>query len=253
MPDKLLPPCEACPKAAGFLLLAYREDRHMLDELWAGIHLKLENAFHHYIKMGDALQPPRLYGAMAAAHASGAIIGTGWQPSFYPALDAFLSATRSIPEIIQCCFGADLANRTMKDWFDSLPSDEQARRHAFKRQFARHYDGFRALPLGEARRASDHRTGVAPFEVQVKGRYGTYTGSAATPLPMAETRGINDEHAWLDKPVPLQPMWNDFTIAGKPLFAECQAYLDAASKLIEDARTISAVVHGTAALTSPPT
>ena len=30
-----------------------------------------------------------------------------WQDSFYYHLDAFLMATRSVPDIIQQCFGAD--------------------------------------------------------------------------------------------------------------------------------------------------
>ena len=88
-----------------------------------------------------------------------------WQRSFYAHLDAFLSAARSVPEIIQCCFGVDEGHPIMKSWFGKLPDTEQLRRHEFKKQFKISYDSFRALPLGKVRHISEHRTGVAPVKV----------------------------------------------------------------------------------------
>ncbi|MGH6636950.1 MAG: hypothetical protein ACRED0_12755, partial [Gammaproteobacteria bacterium] len=66
--------------------------------------------------MDRSLQPPEQTTNNVVLEASGAIIDTGWQRSFYAHFDAFLSATRSVPWIIQCCFGADLANNVMRDW-----------------------------------------------------------------------------------------------------------------------------------------
>jgi hypothetical protein len=55
---------------------------------------------------GQSLEPPERTQWNVALEASAAILATNWEKSFYPHLDAFLSTTRSIPEIIQCCFGA---------------------------------------------------------------------------------------------------------------------------------------------------
>jgi hypothetical protein len=44
-------------------------------------------------------------------------------------------------------------------------------------------------------------------------------------------------------------MWSDFYMDGKPLFDECQAYLQAAQALIAHGRTIAEQVHGTKELT----
>jgi hypothetical protein len=57
--------------------------------------------------MAKALQPPERTAMNVALQASGTIIDTQWQRSIYARLDAFLSATRSVAEIIKCCFGAD--------------------------------------------------------------------------------------------------------------------------------------------------
>jgi hypothetical protein len=51
--------------------------------------------------------------------------------------------------------------------------------------------------------------------------------------------------------MPLRPTWRDFEIDGRPLFEECQGYLKAAQKLIDDARQIVTQVHGTQCLTVP--
>ena len=225
----------------------------MTYDPWVGVYQKIENAGQRYARMCAAVQPPRLTGAHAAAQASGAIIGHDWQRSLYPEVEAFLSVTRSIAEIAHCCFGADLANREMKDWFDKLPPAEQASRHAFTKQFKPLLDRFRALPLSAARQTSDHRTGIPPVEVECKGPFTTHRGNAAVRLPHAVTRGINDEHSWMDTPIPIQPLPKDFTIGGKPLFDECRAYLEAASILITDARAIAARVHQGIKLTAPPT
>lgn len=98
--------------------------------------------------MGRSIQPPEQTAINVALQTSGALIDTGWQRSFYAYFDAFLSAARSVPEIIQCCFGVDLGHPDMEQWFkNELPADERDRRHEFKKKFKPHYDRFRALPL----------------------------------------------------------------------------------------------------------
>ena len=129
----------------------------MHDELWAGVELKLQNAEFHLQRMGQSLEPPERTATNVALQASGAILDTGWQRSFYAHLDAFLSATRSVPEIIQCCFGVDEGHPTMRSWFANLPQTERLRRRDFKKQFKTSYDSFRAS-------LSSFRTGSRSFE-----------------------------------------------------------------------------------------
>ena len=226
----------------------------MHEELWAGIELKLQNAEFHLQQMERSLEPPERNAMNIALQASRAIIDTRWQRAFYAHFDAFLSAARSVPEIIQCCFGVDLGNSMMKSWFGKLPASEQARRKDFKKQFKSDYDNFRALPLGTARHISEHRTGVAPVKVTISGRFGvTYVGTPIDRLPISETRQINDPAlGWMAKPIPLQPRWDDFNIEGQPLFPACQAYLSCARGLMYKARTVSQQIHGTKSLTFPP-
>ena len=71
----------------------------MDEKLWAGVELKLLYAEFHFDMMGRSIQPPKQTSINVALQAS------GWQRSFYAYLDAFLSTARSVPEIIQCCFG----------------------------------------------------------------------------------------------------------------------------------------------------
>jgi hypothetical protein len=227
----------------------------MNEELWAGVELKLQHAEFHLHRMGESLEPPERTGTNVAMQAPGAIIDTGWQRSFYAHLDAFLSAARSVPEIIQCCFGVDEGHSEMRTCFKRLPEAERLRRQEFKKQFKGSYESFRALRLGTVRHISEHRTGVAPVKVTISGMFGvTYIGGPVTRVPIAETRHIDDSSLlWMAKPIPLpQPSWDDFDIEGQPLFPACQDYLNGARALVNDARHVSNAVHGTIALSSPP-
>lgn len=143
----------------------------------------------------------------------------------------------------------------MKSWFDSLPAAERDRRREFAKQFERHHKGFRTLPLGTARHISEHRTGLAPVKVAISGMFGVkYTGSPANRVPISETRQIDDPTvAFLAKPIPLQPKWDDFEIQGQPLFPTCQEYVDRARTLMDEARLLSRRVHNTYSLSFPPT
>ena len=226
----------------------------MDENLWAGTVLKLEYAEFHLQKMGDSIQPAERTHFNAAREAAGTIIDTRWQRSFYAYFDAFISAARSIPEIIQCCFGTDRANREMKTWFDQLPVDERDRRRQFSSQFMPAYDGFRALPLGAVRHVIEHRSGVAPATVSISGLFGViYAGGPATPVPISETRQIDDPAlSFLGRPRAMLPKWDDFKIEGRPLFPESRAYLDAAVALRDAARGIALQVHGGNSVTWPP-
>ncbi len=220
----------------------------MHEELWVGVELKLQYAEFHLRQMERSLQPPERTATNVALEASGAILDTGWQRSFYACLDAFLVAARSVPEVIQCCFGADRGHPVVRDWFDSLPSAERNRRNAFRDQFKGTHDAFRVLPLSKARDISVHRTGYAPVKVAITGVFGvTYVGGPTEQVPMSETR-----LAFLAKPMPLRALWDDFEIDGRPLFPTCHDYLKSARGLIDEARSISNRVHGTNRLTSPP-
>ena len=224
-------------------------------ELWAGVELKLQHAEFHLQRMGQSLEPPERTATNIALQAAGAIIGTGWQRSFYAHLDAFLSAARSVPEIIQCCFGVDEGHPDMRSWFRKLPEAERLRRQEFKKQFKGSYEGFRALRLGTVRHISEHRTGVAPVKVTISGLFGiTYIGGPVTHVPISETRHIDDPSlSWMAKPIPLrEPSWDDFDIEGQPLFPACQDYFNGARALVESARHVADLVHGAMSLSSPP-
>jgi hypothetical protein len=91
----------------------------MDEKLWAGVGLKLQNAEFHLLQMERSLDLPE----PTALEASGMIVDTGWHRAFYAHLDAFLSAARSVPEIIQCCFGVDLGHPEMKEWFKKRLAD----------------------------------------------------------------------------------------------------------------------------------
>ena len=231
-----------------------RRGSFMHEELWAGVALKLQYAAFHLLQMERSLEPPEQTAIAIVLEASGAIIDTGWERSFYAHLDAFLSAARSVPEIIQCCFGEDLGHREMKEWFRKLPGDEQDRRHKFKKEFETHYANFRALRLSTARNISAHRT-FAPATVTISGRFGvTYIGNPAQRVPISETPQIADSAlAFLAKPKPVRPEWDDFDIEGQPLFPACRDYLNAARSLMDEARRIVLLVHGTQSLSFPPT
>ena len=72
----------------------------MHEHLWAGVELKLQNAVFHLRQMERSIDRFEQTEESAELQASGAIFDTGWQQSIYAHVDAFLSAARSVPEII---------------------------------------------------------------------------------------------------------------------------------------------------------
>lgn len=228
----------------------------MPQELWAGPDLKLEYAVLHYREMARALDPPPPTPHQVAQMSTGAIVGTSWQRTFYAHFDAFLSTARSIPEIIQCCFGYDGGHHAMRAWLKAMPGEEVSRRMDFRERFSSAYTGFRNLGLSNTRHVVEHRTGVAPIEVMVVGRWGlTHIGSPTKRIPDSEIRDLpNAEMPWMTQPTAVPtPNWADFRVDDQPLFEAVKHYLDAAGKLVSDARAIAEAVHGSSSLTPPPT
>jgi hypothetical protein len=229
----------------------------MHDKLWVGAELKVENAEFFLHGMGMSLRGPESTQINAALQLAGMVIDTGWQRSFYAQLDAFLAMVRSVPEIIQCCFGVD-KSPAMSTWFYGLPAAEKSRRQRFADKFKAARSAFGALPLSTARNISLHRSGVAPVEVNIRGRFGVvHVGTPVRRVPIAESAPIvaGDDPAlqWAatEPPVAVQPAWTDFKIDGNPLFPECRAYLQEARNLLDQARSIVQLVHGKQTLTPP--
>jgi len=225
----------------------------MHEQLWAGVGLKLEHSFFHFLRMGESLQPPENSPTNVTLEAAGAIIGARWQVPFHAYLDAFLLMARSVPEIINCCFGYD-STKAMKDWFDGVPADEQTRRKQFSLEFEQIYKNFRDMPLSTARNISAHRVGYPDVTVAVIGAWGVrYEGSPIEHVPSTETREIDiPELGFLSKPHVLRPDQATFQIDGRDLFDACREYLAAARRLMADAQEIAARVHNDKFLTSPP-
>lgn len=221
------------------------------EELWAGIDLKHDHAQFHLERMSAALRPPEptAYDVIMESH--GGSVSPNWHRPFYAHLDAFLSAARSIPELIRCCFGYDTDGR-MRDWFAELSAEEQDRRKLFSERFRDSYVAFRQIPLGTARHDSEHRRGYPPACVTTIGLLGiTYVGTPITRLPTSETRRLPAEYGWMERPRAVRPLWSDFQINGEPLFATCQSYVAQSQTLIEGARIIAQEVHGSNEVTPP--
>ncbi|MFZ0840906.1 MAG: hypothetical protein WAM77_25880, partial [Xanthobacteraceae bacterium] len=192
-----------------------------MTNLWSGIDIKIQHAHFFLDKMGRALVPPERTQWSAALDSSGTIRGFNWQ-SIYAYLDAFLGITRSVPEVVNCCFGHDTSPK-MATWFDKLPPEEQTRRRNFSNQFRADRQRFLDHALSNERNVSLHRTGIPSVVVAHTGFFGvTYVGGPSNPIPLTETRPLpeGDPHAWVAKPIQVTPSWKDFTIDGKPLFDE---------------------------------
>jgi hypothetical protein len=108
---------------------------------------------------------------------------------------------------------------------------------------------------------SDHRLGFASIEGHVVGPFGKI--HIATPnnrIPIAESRdpepnpGNDPALLWAGTlpPRPVESKSGQFTIAGKPLFPECEQYLEQARSLRAQACQMSVSVHGAEPLTTPP-
>jgi hypothetical protein len=187
-----------------------------------------------------------------AQESTGAILGGLWHVPFYAHVDAFLAATRSVGEVINCCFGHD-TNWRMKAWFESLTRDERDRRRAFSKEFEPHLSAYRDLPLSEVRHVSEHRQGFSDVVVTVTGMFGvTYTGGPTKQVATSEKReDMPPGMEWLAKARRVMPMWSDFFIDERNLFEAFKEHLNDAQNLIGVAREIAQRALGGKLLTPP--
>jgi hypothetical protein len=198
---------------------------------------------------------------------AGTIIHHPWQDEFDPALNAFLSSTRSVPDIVSKRCGYDEYGDGKK-WLRSLDSNEQDRRKQFRDQFKLKFKPFCNHPLSVERKEVGHWSGVAHWEVRIKGHFGkTYIGGPTTRLPDTECAppygGKDAALAWITSKniLPLVPSWSDFwwvipqqngTMLSLALFANCKQYLGEAENLTAHARRLYASIHEGQTFTLPP-
>lgn len=224
------------------------------DELWAGANIKISYAAFHLREMGKALSPDDLPDpTYAAIRAMGSPIDSRWQLKFGAHFDAFLATTRSVADVIECCFGAD--PQLVRTWLRNLPADEQDRRRKFSAEFEASRLAFAALRLSSSRRMTLHRLGYPHFEIAITGRFGAiHVGDAITPIPLTESPTISDRKfpPALARYRQIEPTPADFTIDGEPLFGACHEYLGRAESLISKGSELAEIIHGDSEITQPP-
>jgi hypothetical protein len=111
--------------------------------LWAGIDRKLEAAQISLHEMARSLSPARTT-MTVVQQSTGAIIGHRWE-RIYEHVDTFLAKARSVPEIIESCFGADRVLMQTGWWCYDLSDDERARRKKFSRKFRKEREKFSTI------------------------------------------------------------------------------------------------------------
>jgi hypothetical protein len=179
-------------------------------------------------------------------------VGKRWEEC-YAHVESVLSRARSVPNVIESCFGHDAV---VRDWFKALSPDEQTRRREFSKQFKSDRNLFRDHHLTKARDVTLHRRGYAPIAGAVIGPTGkSYPASPIVSVPIAEGPSVGDDAPPWARTRPAIPVWpsgDEFTIDGKPLFPELQTYLKLAHELRDKARDICQRVHDGKHLTPPP-
>ncbi len=232
------------------------------------VEFKLQEATRHLDMMGKTIVPPMPNHHQIALMSSGAILHHEWQEPFNAELNAFLSTARSVPELIQYRFGYDRPNKNRNAWLLALDQKEQARRTQFQQQFEAKFKLFRQLPLTEERHISEHRDGVAHWEVRVGDLWGReYVGGPKQRIPDAISAPTypDDDPAVafvaansISPPIPRR---TDFwwaipqpggTITRLPLFPECRKFLAEAEALVAHGRALFQNIHSGHQLTVPP-
>jgi hypothetical protein len=237
----------------------------MQDELWASVTFKLDEARFFFSQMGKVLVPARL--DTRTHHPAHGCPTTKWQPDFYYYFDAFVGAARSVPDVVQKCFGLDPHSSKGK-WACSLDANERDRRTKFQGEFTTLYSAFHKQILSGVRTGIFHWLGVAPVQTKAKVEFAQeYTGRPLDPVPSAACKefplGTDPDKLPPSafQSLPAEPSWQDFTlqipqddgtIKPIPLFEECESYLKAAEDLVTLATTLCERVHGKRSLTQPP-
>src|ERR1035437_1853579 len=126
------------------------------NHLWVGVDLKIQAARTTLDEMRKALQPAVPTAWSVVQESTGTIVGgPDWQSIFYPLVPRFLSDVRSVPWIIEACFGFD-RSPPMKTWWNQLPLDEQKRRKTFSDQFRADRKAIDDHALTTERNVADH-------------------------------------------------------------------------------------------------
>jgi hypothetical protein len=234
----------------------------MHEKLWQGIEFKLREAEFFLDRMGKVLVPPRI--ADPHWHPAYGLSAAAWQPDFYFYLDAFIGAARSIPDVVQKCFGWD--ERSKNEWPSPLGPDEIDRRKEFQARFTDTYSNFHRQPLSRVRVGTFHWSGVPSVQTKAKVFGGDeYTGRPGQLIPTTACRefpaGTDPAFiALFSKPRPVEPSWQDFrleipledgTIESTPLFPACKAYLASAQQLVDDSKKFADSIHDDLPLTPP--
>jgi len=230
----------------------------MHEELWKGTEFKLDEARFFLERMGAVLVPDQ------TRHPAYGPSMTRWQPDFYYYFDAFLGATRSVPDVIQKCFGWDPHSTTK--WPILPDDDETSRRTEFQNGFTDLYRAFAAQSLSRARVGTFHWRGVPPVQTKAKSLFGQeFTGKPGQFIPSTTTKqfptGTDPDFLVLfSKPSAVEPSWKDFTLEiplddgttiSIPLFEASRDYLESCQKLVNDAKDLCERLHGESKLTLP--
>ncbi len=231
-------------------------------DLWRGVDGRIREAERSYREMGISISPPDHTWENAALVAAGVDVNRPWQDTFYPHVSTFLAKVRSVPSIIRACFGKDLGSAEMRDWWDRLTPDERLRREDFSDQFRSDWETFRDHDLTNERNVSEHRLGFPNIEAKVVSPFGTeYVARPGVRIPTSECRPLepninNDPGKMWAATLPPRPIdpprWDQWTICGRPLFPECQGYLQFASDIRGRAKVICDAVHRDQHVTAPP-
>src|SRR6266850_2343094 len=232
---------------------------------WAAIQAKLGSAENHFLQASVAILPRPMPARYHVAIQSSGLIGSNpnrQRQELHSHITTFLVECRSIPDVIQSYFGAYRNTAWLRD------PDERRRRGDFQRAFTPLYHKFRKLLLSRARVDTVHGQGFADIWVMKSGkRYSpleslpvtenAFAPGSGPPLPLAAS--ITPALQWAatlpPQPVLHQPSDFFFKTAGgryKPLFPECNTYLQRTREFVAISRALYDKVHDTHPLTKPP-
>ena len=246
----------------------YEDGKDFMPDPWDGVRFKLDMARFFLGEMKRDLIPATAeleFSYNQQRRTSPPM--NRWAPKFYYHLDAFLTATRSVDLVITTTFGIDKLLK--KRWTDNLKTLERTKRDSFQSAYDLIAVPFRTHLLTHIRNVSIHRSGTPSVEVAVLGRYGThYSGGPTQILPTFEQpqqlTAADPNHPppkWRNPMIiAIEPGPDDFVVQeampdgsprNHPLFPSCDAYLQSASQLVDEAKSLAVSVH-THPVTPPP-
>jgi hypothetical protein len=75
--------------------------------LWLGVDARIREAHQSHGELYRSLEPPPEHTRWNALMAAGVVFHSPWQENFYDSVNTFLAKVRSVPSIIEACFGKD--------------------------------------------------------------------------------------------------------------------------------------------------